>query len=83
MTDQQETRDVCIVGAGPAGLTAGLFTARAGLDTLVVNAGEPILRRNAHLENVPGFPAGVNSRLFSICSKTRSTATAATARSGR
>ena len=64
MTDQRETRDVCIVGAGPAGLTAGLFTARAGLDTLVVNAGEPILRRNAHLENVPGFPAGVNSRLF-------------------
>jgi thioredoxin reductase len=64
MTDATETRDVCIVGAGPAGLTAGLFTARAGLDTLVVNAGEPILRRNAHLENVPGFPAGVNSRLF-------------------
>jgi thioredoxin reductase (NADPH) len=64
MTDQQETRDVCIVGAGPAGLTAGLYTARAGLDTLVVNAGESILRRNAHLENVPGFPAGVNSRLF-------------------
>jgi thioredoxin reductase (NADPH) len=64
MTDQRETRDVCIVGAGPAGLTAGLFTARAGLDTLVINAGEPILRRNAHLENVPGFPAGVNSRLF-------------------
>ena len=59
-----EMRDVCIVGAGPAGLTAGLFTARAGLDTLVLNADEPILRRNAHLENVPGFPAGVNSRLF-------------------
>ena len=64
MTDESETRDVSIIGAGPAGLTAGLFTARAGLDTLVLNAGEPILRRNAHLENVPGFPAGVNSRLF-------------------
>lgn len=59
-----ETRDVCIVGAGPAGLTAGLFTARAGLDTLLLNTEESILRRNAHLENVPGFPAGVNSRLF-------------------
>ena len=57
-------RDVCIVGAGAAGLTAGLFTARADLDTLVVSSGESILRRNAHLENVPGFPAGVNSRLF-------------------
>lgn len=60
----ENTRDVCVVGAGPAGLTAGLFTSRAGLDTLVVSDGEPILRRNAHLENVPGFPAGVNSRLF-------------------
>ena len=63
-TTDTEQFDVCIVGAGPAGLTAGIFTARAGLDTLVLRAGEPILRRNAHLENVPGFPAGVNSRLF-------------------
>ena len=59
-----ETRDVCIVGAGPAGLTAGVYTARAGLDTLVVDGGQPILERNAHLENVPGFPAGVNARRF-------------------
>lgn len=56
--------DVLVVGGGVAGLTAGLFTARAGLDTLVVNHGESILRRNAHLENFPGFPAGVNPRLF-------------------
>ncbi len=62
--ETENTRDVCIVGAGPAGLTAGLFTARAGLETLIINAGEPILRRNAHLENVPGFPVGLNSRLF-------------------
>ena len=59
-----ETRDVCIIGAGPAGLTAGIFTARAELDTLVVDGGDPILERNAHLENVPGFPAGVNARRF-------------------
>jgi thioredoxin reductase len=59
-----ETRDVCIIGAGPAGLTAGIFTARAGLDTLVLDGGDPILERNAHLENVPGFPAGVNARRF-------------------
>ncbi|WP_228546230.1 FAD-binding protein [Halegenticoccus tardaugens] len=57
-------RDVVIVGGGVAGLTAGVFTARAGFDTLVVNDGESILRRNAHLENFPGFPAGVNARLF-------------------
>ncbi|TQQ79768.1 NAD(P)/FAD-dependent oxidoreductase [Halonotius terrestris] len=53
--------DVLIVGGGPAGLSAGIFTARAGLDTTLVNDGDPILRRNAHLENYPGFPAGVNS----------------------
>jgi thioredoxin reductase (NADPH) len=56
--------DVLIIGGGPAGLSAGIFTARAGLDTLIANDGEPILRRNAHLENYPGFPAGVNSRLL-------------------
>lgn len=58
------TRDVAIVGAGVAGLSAGIFTARAGLETVVVNHGESILNRNAHIENVPGFPAGVNSRLY-------------------
>lgn len=55
---------VLIIGGGPAGLSAGVFTARAGMDTLIVNDGEPILRRNAHLENYPGFPAGINSRLL-------------------
>lgn len=60
MTDH----DVAVVGSGVAGLTAGIFTARAGLDTLLVNHGESILERNAHLENVPGFPAGVNARTF-------------------
>jgi len=53
--------DVVIVGGGPAGLSAGIFTARAGLETVLVTDGDPILRRNAHLENYPGFPAGVNS----------------------
>jgi thioredoxin reductase len=55
---------VVIVGGGVAGLTAATYTARAGFDTVVLTHGESILRRNAHLENVPGFPAGVNPRLF-------------------
>ena len=54
--------DVVVVGGGVAGLSAATFTARHGLDTLIVDAGESILRRNAHLENFPGFPAGVNAR---------------------
>jgi len=55
---------VVVVGGGVAGLNAALYTARADLATTVVNAGESILRRNAHLENVPGFPEGVNARRF-------------------
>lgn len=59
-----EAPRVAVIGGGVAGLTAATFTARAGFDTIVLTHGESILRRNAHLENVPGFPAGVNSRLF-------------------
>jgi thioredoxin reductase len=62
MTDESES--IVVVGGGVAGLSAALFTARADLPTRVVSAGEPILARNAHLENVPGFPAGVNARLL-------------------
>lgn len=53
-----------VVGAGPAGLSAATFAARAGFETVVIEDGSSILRRNAHLENFLGFPAGVNSRLL-------------------
>jgi len=56
--------DVMIVGAGVAGLSAGIFTARAGLETELINTGTSILNRNAHLENYPGFPRGINPRLL-------------------
>jgi thioredoxin reductase (NADPH) len=61
-TELEATHDVVVVGGGVAGLSAAVFTARHGLDTLVVDAGASILRRNAHLENFPGFPVGVNGR---------------------
>jgi thioredoxin reductase (NADPH) len=63
MSDSPTPR-VAVIGGGVAGLTAATFTARAGFDTVVFTHGESILRRNAHLENVPGFPAGVDARLF-------------------
>jgi len=63
MSDETEPKAV-VVGAGPAGLSAAVFAARAGFETTVVEDGSSILRRNAHLENYLGFPAGVNSRLL-------------------
>jgi len=59
-----DTPSVVVVGGGVAGLSAALFTARADLATTVVSTGESILNRNAHLENFPGFPAGINPRLL-------------------
>jgi thioredoxin reductase len=64
MSETSADADVLVVGGGVAGLATATFTARAGLATLVVDDGESILRRNAHLENLPGFPLGVNARLF-------------------
>lgn len=58
----QDQWDVAIIGGGPAGRAAAIFTARHGLDTVLLDAGKSILRRNAHLENYPGFPAGVDAR---------------------
>ncbi len=56
--------DVVIVGGGVAGRSAGVFTARHGLETVILDAGSSLLRRNAHLENYPGFPAGIDARLL-------------------
>jgi thioredoxin reductase (NADPH) len=52
--------DVIILGAGPAGLTAGLYSARAKLNTLILGdqpGGNPIMYE--HIGNYPGFPGGV------------------------
>lgn len=64
MTAHSASQDVVIVGGGVAGLSAAVFTARNGFTTTVIDGGHSLLRRNAHLENFPGFPAGVNARQF-------------------
>ncbi|WP_128477443.1 NAD(P)/FAD-dependent oxidoreductase [Halorussus pelagicus] len=59
-----DTYDVVVVGGGVAGRSAAIYTARNDLETLILDAGGSILRRNARLENYPGFPAGVDARLL-------------------
>ena len=54
--------DCIIIGGGPAGLTAGIYTSRARLKTFLIESFSVACQAvtTDHIENYPGFPDGVN-----------------------
>jgi thioredoxin reductase (NADPH) len=55
-------QDILIVGGGPAGLTAGIYAARAGLQVLLLEKAAPGGQAAAtdNIDNYPGFPDGIS-----------------------
>ena len=56
------SKNVVIIGGGPAGISAALYTARAGIDTLVIENGARALEKAEKIENYYGFENGISGK---------------------
>lgn len=71
MTNTKHIYDVIIIGGGPGGYTAALYSTRAGLDTLLLEkmAAGGQMALTAEIDNYPGFDEGIDG--FSLGEKMR------------
>lgn len=54
--------DVVIIGNGPAGVSAALYTKRANLNTLVIGKDNGALEKAERIDNYYGFPGGISGK---------------------
>ena len=52
--------DLIVIGAGPAGISAGIYARRAGFDVLIVHNGALALEKAHRIDNYYGFPDGIS-----------------------
>jgi thioredoxin reductase (NADPH) len=62
MTGLMNTGNVIIIGTGPAGISAALYTARAKIATTVIGKGAGALEKAGKIENYYGFPEPVTGQ---------------------